>query len=85
MPIAFMLVSVDQESEVLAKLRQIEGTQAYLIYGPHNIIARFEAETMDRLNDIVKRARILVGKYRLRTRPSEYEEGGETLTLVVAA
>jgi len=84
MPIAFMLVSVDQESEVLRKLRQIEGTQAHMIYGPHNIIARFEAETMDRLNDIMKRARILVSQYRLRTRPSECWEEGETLTLVVA-
>jgi hypothetical protein len=84
MPIAFMLVSVNRESEVLAKLRQIEGTQVYMIYGPHNVIARFEAETMDRLNNIMKRARIVVGKYRLRTKSGEYEEETETLTLVVA-
>jgi len=81
MPIAFMLVSVDQESEVLRKLLEIEGTQAYMIYGPYNIIARFEAETMDTLSDIVKQARILIGKYCSRR---EYEEERGPLTLVVA-
>jgi hypothetical protein len=83
MPIAFMLVSADSKSEVLTKLRQIERTQAYMIYGPHNIIVRFEAETMDKLSEMVNQARILVGKYRSRTRSSEYAEEG-TLTLVVA-
>jgi len=81
MPIAFMLVSVDQESEVLTKLLQIEGTQAYMIYGPYNIIARFEAETMNTLSDLMKRARVLVRKYCSRR---EYEEGGVPVTLVVA-
>ena len=53
---AFILINTEigAEEEVLKKLRGIDGVrEAYMVYGVYDIIAKIEAEDLDRLKDIV--------------------------------
>jgi len=56
MPIAFVLINTEigSESEVLKSLKEVEGIdEAYSVYGVYDIIAKIEADTMEKLKDIV--------------------------------
>ena len=56
MPMAFVFMNIDAggEQEVLKELRSIENVkEAHLVYGVYDLVARIEAETMDRLKEIV--------------------------------
>ena len=56
MPIAFILINTEigSESNVLESLKEVEGIQeAYSVYGVYDIIVKIEAESMDKLKDIV--------------------------------
>jgi DNA-binding Lrp family transcriptional regulator len=56
MPIAFILINTEigSESDVLESLKEVGGIQeAYSVYGVYDIIIKIEAESMDRLKDIV--------------------------------
>lgn len=56
MPTAFILISVElgKEEDMLKVLRGINGIkEAYFVYGPHDIIAKIEAESVEALKNIV--------------------------------
>ena len=56
MPVAFVLINAEigSESEVLQALKKVSNVkEAYAVYGVYDIIAKVEAETMDKLKDIV--------------------------------
>lgn len=56
MPLAFVLINVEvgADREVLEKIKQIEEVkEAYMVYGVYDIIARLEAENLDRLREVV--------------------------------
>lgn len=56
MPIAFVLINAEigSEGEVLQSLKEIEGVrEAYSVYGVYDIVAKIEADSMDKLKDIV--------------------------------
>ena len=56
MPMAFVFMNIDTggEQEVLKQLQGIENVkEAYLVYGVYDLVARIEAETMDKLKEIV--------------------------------
>ena len=56
MPVAFVLINAEigAESEVLQSLKKVGNVkEAYAVYGVYDIIAKVEAETMDKLKDIV--------------------------------
>lgn len=56
MPTAFVLINTEigSEGEVLGKLKKVGGVkESYLVYGVYDIVARIEAETMDKLKEIV--------------------------------
>jgi len=56
MPLAFVLVNaeVGSEGEVVKKLREIDNVkEAHLVYGVYDLIAKVEAETMDKLKDVI--------------------------------
>jgi len=56
MPIAFVLINAEigAEEDVLGQLMKVEGVQeAYAVYGVYDIIAKIEADTMDKLKEIV--------------------------------
>jgi DNA-binding Lrp family transcriptional regulator len=56
MPMAFVLMNVDAggEETVLKKLQDVQNVkEAYSVYGVYDIVARIEAETMDKLKEIV--------------------------------
>jgi len=56
MPMAFVFMNVDAggEDEVLKELRNIPNVrEAYSVYGVYDIVARIEAETMDKLKEVV--------------------------------
>lgn len=56
MPTAFVLTNTEigSEAEVLEKLKKVEGVkEAHLVYGVYDIVARIQAETMDKLKEIV--------------------------------
>lgn len=53
---AFILINTEigSEEEVLKKLTGIGGVkEAYMVYGVYDIIAKIEAEDLDKLKDIV--------------------------------
>jgi DNA-binding Lrp family transcriptional regulator len=55
-PVAFVLINADigSEEEVLKELQDVEGVkEAYIVYGIHDVVAMIEAETMDKLKNIV--------------------------------
>lgn len=54
--IAFVLINAEigSESELVEELRKMPYVkEAYLVYGVYDIIARIEAENMDKLKEIV--------------------------------
>ncbi len=56
MPIAFVFMNIDAggEQEVLKQLQGIPNVkEAHLVYGVYDLVARIEAETMDKLKEIV--------------------------------
>ena len=55
-PIAFVLVNTEigSENDVLKALKKVSGvTEAYSVYGVYDIIAKIQAETMDKLKEMV--------------------------------
>jgi len=55
-PIAFVLVNTEigSENEVLKALKKVDGvTEAYSVYGVYDIVAKIQAETMDKLKEMV--------------------------------
>jgi DNA-binding Lrp family transcriptional regulator len=56
MPMAFVFMNIDTggEQDVLNQLRGIPNVkEAYLVYGVYDLVARIEAETMEKLKEIV--------------------------------
>jgi DNA-binding Lrp family transcriptional regulator len=54
MAFVFMNIDAGGEQEVLKELRNIQNVkEAHLVYGVYDLVARIEAETMDKLKEIV--------------------------------
>ena len=56
MPLAFVLINAEigSENDVLAELKKIDNVkEAYVVYGVYDIIAKVEADTMDKLKSMV--------------------------------
>ncbi|MDQ1278863.1 MAG: hypothetical protein QG670_123 [Thermoproteota archaeon] len=56
MPMAFVLINAEigSESQILEALKKVANVkEAYTVYGVYDIVAKIEAETMDKLKDIV--------------------------------
>lgn len=56
LPIAFVLINTEigAEEEVLSELKKVnEVKEAYVVYGVYDIIARIQADTMEKLKEIV--------------------------------
>lgn len=54
MPLAFVLINAEigSEGEILKELRKMEHVkEAYLVYGVYDIVAKVEADTMDKLKE----------------------------------
>lgn len=74
MPIAFVLINAEigSEGEILKELKKIEGVnEAYSVYGVYDVIAKVEADSMNKLKDIVT--------WRIR----RLEKVRSTLTMIV--
>jgi len=55
-PVAFVLINADigSEEEVLNGLQNVEGVkESYTVFGIYDVVAMIEAETMDKLKNIV--------------------------------
>jgi DNA-binding Lrp family transcriptional regulator len=56
MPIAFVLINAEigSEDDVLKELKKLKNVkEAYVVYGVYDIIAKVEAESMDKLKEVV--------------------------------
>ena len=56
MPLAFVLINAEigSEDEVVTELRKISSVkESYVVYGVYDIVATVEAESMDKLKEIV--------------------------------
>ncbi len=56
MPVAFVLINAEigSEGEVLGELKKIEGVkEAYFVYGVYDVIAKVEADSMDKLKELI--------------------------------
>jgi DNA-binding Lrp family transcriptional regulator len=56
MPIAFVLVNTEigAENEVMKTIKKVEGVEeAYAVYGVYDVVAKIEADSMDKLKEIV--------------------------------
>ena len=56
MPLAFVLINAEigSEDEVVTELRKIGNVkESYVVYGVYDIVAKVEAESMDKLKEIV--------------------------------
>lgn len=56
MPLAFVLINAEigSEDEVLKELRKIANVkESYVVYGVYDVVAKVEAESMDKLKEIV--------------------------------
>ncbi|MGQ9781429.1 MAG: Lrp/AsnC ligand binding domain-containing protein [Nitrososphaeria archaeon] len=56
MPVAFVLINSEAgtEKQILSELKAIkEVKEAYVVYGTYDVIAKVEAETMDKLKEII--------------------------------
>ena len=56
MPVAFVFMNIDGggEQEVLQQLRSIPNVkESYMVYGVYDLVAKVEADTMDKLKEIV--------------------------------
>jgi DNA-binding Lrp family transcriptional regulator len=53
---AFVLINTEMgsENEVLSALRKIENVkEAHIVYGVYDIVAKVEAESMEKLKDVI--------------------------------
>ena len=74
MPAALVLINTETGSmgSVLKKLENIDGIEeAYSVYGVYDIVAKIEAETMEKLKDLVT--------YRIR----RLDNVRTTLTMII--
>jgi DNA-binding Lrp family transcriptional regulator len=56
MPKAFVFVNVDagSEAEVLKRLHEVpEVKESYAVYGVYDVVAKVEADTMERLKEVI--------------------------------
>ncbi len=56
MPMAFVLINTEigAEEEVINELKKIGNVkEAYVVYGVYDIVAKVEADSMDKLKEIV--------------------------------
>ncbi|MCF8884839.1 MAG: Lrp/AsnC ligand binding domain-containing protein [Nitrososphaerota archaeon] len=56
MPSAFVLINTEigAEEEILQELKKIPNVkEAYIVYGVYDIVAKVEAENMDKLKEII--------------------------------
>jgi len=56
MPIAFVLINAEigAEDEVLKGIKKLKSVkEAFVVYGVYDIIAKVEAESMDKLKEVV--------------------------------
>ena len=56
MPAAFVLINTEigSEEEIVQELKKIPNVrEAYVVYGVYDIVAKVEAESMDKLKEIV--------------------------------
>ena len=56
MPLAFVLINAEigSEDDVLQELRKIGNVrESYVVYGVYDIVAKVEADSMDKLKEIV--------------------------------
>ena len=56
MPTAFVLVNTEigSENEVLTALKKVDGVQeAHSVYGVYDIVAKIQADSIDKLKEIV--------------------------------
>lgn len=56
MPMAFVMINAEigSEEEVVKELRKVEGVEeAYIVYGVYDILAKVEADSIDKLKDII--------------------------------
>jgi DNA-binding Lrp family transcriptional regulator len=56
MPLAFVLINAEigSEDEVLKELRKLSNVkESYVVYGVYDIVAKVEADSMDKLKEIV--------------------------------
>jgi len=56
MPLAFVLINAEigSEDELLQGLKKMSNVkEAYAVYGVYDIVAKVEAETMDKLKEVV--------------------------------
>jgi DNA-binding Lrp family transcriptional regulator len=56
MPLAFVLVNaeVGSEDQVVKELRKIASVkESYAVYGVYDVVAKVEAESMDKLKEII--------------------------------
>lgn len=54
MPLAFVLINAEigSEGEILKELKKLESVkEAYLVYGVYDIVAKIEADTMEKLKE----------------------------------
>jgi DNA-binding Lrp family transcriptional regulator len=56
MPLAFVLINAEigSEDEVVGELRKLSNLkESYVVYGVYDIVAKVEADSMDKLKEIV--------------------------------
>ena len=56
MPLAFVLINAEigSEDEVVTELRKIGNVkESYVVYGVYDIVAKVEADSMDKLKEVV--------------------------------
>ncbi|MGD0330264.1 MAG: Lrp/AsnC ligand binding domain-containing protein [Nitrososphaeria archaeon] len=56
MPLAFVLINADlgTEEDLIKELRKIEEVkEVYVVYGVYDIIAKIQADTMDKVKDTI--------------------------------
>lgn len=56
MPLAFVLINAEigSEDEVLQELKKVSSVkEAYVVYGVYDIVAKVEADSMDKLKEVV--------------------------------
>jgi DNA-binding Lrp family transcriptional regulator len=56
LPLAFVLINAEigSEDEVLKELRKLGNVkESYVVYGVYDVVAKVEAESMDKLKEIV--------------------------------
>jgi DNA-binding Lrp family transcriptional regulator len=56
MPLAFVLINAEigSEDEVVRELRKIANVkESYVVYGVYDLVAKVEADSMDKLKEIV--------------------------------